>query len=61
MPEYVYRAVDKNGIVVRNKVQEKSKHSLVKRIKANGLTPIDVIQTSFGKYKKRVGNITNMD
>ena len=25
MPEYVYRAVDKNGIVVRNKVQEKSK------------------------------------
>ena len=61
MPEYVYRAVDKNGIVVRNKVQEKSKHSLVKRIKANGLTPIDVTQTSFGKYKKRGANITNMD
>ena len=60
MPEYIYRAVDKNGIVVKNKVQEKSKHSLIKRIKANDLTPIDVVQTSLGKYKKRT-TVTNMD
>ena len=25
MPEYVYRAVDSNGVLVRNKVQEKKK------------------------------------
>lgn len=60
MPEYIYRAVDKNGVIVKNKVQEKSKHSLVKRIKANNMTPIDVIQTSFGKYKKRTP-VSNMD
>ena len=36
MPEYVYRAVDSNGVLVRNKVQEKSKQSLVKKLKLNG-------------------------
>ena len=28
MPEYIYRAVDENGIVVRNRVQDKSKQNL---------------------------------
>ena len=62
MPEYVYRAVDEKGILVKNKVQEKSKQSLVRRLKINGFTPIDITQTSFGKYKKRgAKNIKNMD
>ena len=61
MPVYVYRAVDENGVIVKSRVQEKSKQNLVKRLKANGLYPIDVTQTSLGKYQKnnRVGN-TNM-
>ena len=40
MPIYTYRAVDKNGIVLTSKVQEKSKQNLIKRLKANELTPI---------------------
>ena len=52
MPEYIYRAIDDHGIMLKNKVQEKSKQNLVKKLKANGLTPIDVRQTSFGKSKK---------
>lgn len=52
MPEYVYRAVDKNGIIVKSRITEKSKQNLVKRLKANGMTPIDIIQTSFGKSQK---------
>ena len=52
MPEYIYRAVDSKGVLVKSRITEKSKHNLVKRLKANGLTPIDVIQTSFGKYQR---------
>ena len=63
MPEYVYRAVDSNGVLVRNKVQEKSKQSLVKKLKLNGLMPIDVTQVSFGKYGKTTTkkNVTDID
>ena len=63
MPEYVYRAVDENGIVVKNRVQDKSKQNLVKKLKINGLMPIKITQVSFGKYKKGglKRNITNID
>lgn len=57
MPVYVYRAIDENGILVRCKVQEKSKQNLVKKLKANGLTPIEVRQTSLGRYENNRRNI----
>lgn len=63
MPEYIYRAVDENGVLVKNRVQDKSKQNLIKKLKVNGLMPIDVTQVSFGKYK-RTGikrNETNID
>ena len=55
MPEFVYKAIDKNGIVLKEKIQEKSKNSLVKRLKQNELTPIDVVQTSIssGQHRKK--------
>ncbi len=52
MPEYIYRAVDDNGIIVRSRITEKSKQNLVKRLKANGMTPIDIVQTSLGTYQR---------
>ena len=52
MPEYVYRAADENGLIIRNRITEKSKQSLIRRLKANGMTPIEVTQVSFCKYKK---------
>lgn len=63
MPEYIYRAVDENGIVVRNRVQDKSKQNLIKKLKVNGFMPIDVTQVSFGKNKKTTmkRNETNID
>ena len=63
MQEYVYKAVDENGVVVRNRVQDKSKQNLIKKLKINGLMPINVTQVSFGKYKKGglKRNITNID
>ena len=63
MPEYIYRAVDEKGVLVKNRVQDKSKQNLIKKLKVNGLMPIDVTQVSFGKYK-RTGikrNETNID
>ena len=47
MPIYVYRAVTKNGMIVKNRVEESSKQVLLKKIKENGLIPIDVIQTAY--------------
>ena len=61
MPIYTYRAVDKNGIVLTSKVQEKSKQNLIKRLKANELTPIHITQTSFGKYKQGRNKATNIN
>ena len=61
MPVYNYRAVDENGIIVKSKIQEKSKQSLIKRLKANGMMPIDVTQTSLGKYQKPNRVTTNME
>ena len=63
MPEYIYRAVDENGVIVKNRVQDKSKQNLIKKLKVNGLDPIYVNQVSFGKYS-RTGikkNATNID
>ena len=63
MPEYIYKAVDDNGVVVKNRVQDKSKQNLIKKLKVNGLMPIDVTQVSFGKGSKSglKRNSTNID
>ena len=47
MPIYVYRAVTKNGMLVKNRVEEPSKQVLLKKLKDNGLVPVDVIQTAY--------------
>lgn len=60
MPVYVYKAVDDHGSIVKSRIEEKSKQSLVKRLKMNGLTPIDIVQTSFRSYKKVRKNTTNI-
>ena len=47
MPIYVYRAVTKSGLIVKNRVEEPSKQVLLKKIKNNNLIPIDIIQTAY--------------
>lgn len=61
MPVYSYKAVDSNGLIVKSRVQEKSKQGLIKRLKAGGLTPIEVTQTSLGKYTKERKQENNID
>ena len=63
MPEYVYRAITDKGLVVRNKVEDSSKQSLIRRLKHNGLTPISVTQVGYisKNAKKKKKNINNIE
>ena len=64
MPSYIYRAVTRTGLVVRNKVEAPSRQSLIKTIKSNDLTPISIEQLSYRslkKQKKQKKNVTNIE
>lgn len=66
MPEYVYRAVTPRGQIVRNKTEEASKLTLIKKLKANDLLPIEVVQVSYKSKKtarvnKAKKNIIDID
>ena len=65
MPTYVYKAVTKTGVVVKNKVESPNKQNLIKKLKMNDLLPIDVTQIRYaGKtapQKKQKRNVENID
>ena len=62
MPVYVYRAVTDKGLIIKNKVEEPSKQTLVKKLRENGLTPIEIIQVAFKSktQTKKKKNVTNI-
>ena len=43
MPVFAYKAVTESGLVVKNKIEETNKHSVVQRLKRNNLMPISII------------------
>ena len=65
MPEYLYRAITKEGVIVKNKVESASKQNLVKRLKDGNLLPIDIVQVGYGRKSKKVNtkrkNVTDID
>ena len=64
MPEYVYRAITKEGLIVKNRVESESKQSLIKKLKAGNLSPIDITQVGYGKRKRvnvKKKNVTDID
>lgn len=63
MPTYMYRAMTKQGQIVRNKVESNSRQSLIKTLKSNDLLPITIEQLSYRNKKaqqKRKKNITDI-
>jgi len=46
MPIFIYRAVTENGTVVKNKVEDINRKSLIKKLKRNNLTPINIVQVN---------------
>ena len=64
MPQYVYRAITKEGVIVKNRVESPSKQTLIKKLKNGELLPIDVIQVGYGRKNKNVSkkkNVTDVD
>ena len=62
MPVYIYRAITDKGLKIRNKVEEPSKQTLIKKLRDNGITPIEIVQVAFkGKTQtKKKKNVTNI-
>ena len=52
MPTYVYRAVTKNGVIVRNKVESSSRLHLIKILKSSDLLPITIEQVAYRSKSK---------
>lgn len=55
MPLYIYKAVDKNGQVIRNRVEEINRFVLLKKLKRNGFMPIKVTQIRMTNKAKKMG------
>ena len=63
MPTYMYKAMTKTGVVVRNKVEAASKQNLIKSLKNNNLVPISIEQMAYRSNKntkKQKRNITDI-
>lgn len=66
MPIFVYRAVTEKGTIVRNKVEEINRKILIKKLKSNNLTPINIVQVnrivtkSKQKQKKNISEVNGI-
>lgn len=64
MSKYMYKAMTKSGVIVKNKIEYGSKQKLVKTLKNNNLLPISIEQVSYqGKNvpKRQKKNITDIE
>ena len=64
MAVYIYKAMTKSGLVVRNKVEAPTKQHLVKMLKDNDMLPISVDKMPYGQKRQKVKkkkNIHDMD
>ena len=62
MPLYIYKAVTRNGEIIKNRVEEINKFVLLRKLKKNDLQPISVVpirvsKFGFGNSKKQKRNV----
>jgi type II secretory pathway component PulF len=63
MPVYMYKAVTKTGVIVRNRVESSSRLNLIKALKNNDLLPISIEQLAYRSnkaQKKQKKNVTDI-
>ena len=63
MPTYMYKAMTRTGVVVRNKVEAASRQNLIKSLKNNNLLPISIQQMAYRSKnapKRQKKNITDI-
>ena len=53
MPEYIYRAVTEKGQIVRNRVEDVNRNTLIKKLKNNNLLPISITQVGYNSKRKK--------
>lgn len=53
MPQYRYKAITKDGLIVKNKVESPSKQTLIRTLKSTDLTPIDVEQVAYSNVNSK--------
>ena len=61
MPEYIYKAVTSKGQIVRNRVEDVSKKSLIKKLKNSNLLPISIVQVGYRNKKTKANRKNIMD
>ena len=61
MPEYIYRAVTSKGQIVRNRVEDINKNTLIKKLKNNDLLPISIMQVGYSSKKTKTNRRNMMD
>ena len=61
MAEYIYRAVTSKGQIVRNRVEEVNRNTLIKKLKNNDLLPISVVQVGYRGKKSKANRRNIMD
>ena len=62
MAVYIYKAMTKSGLIVRNKVESPTKQNLVKILKNNDMLPISVDKMPYGnKQQKKKKNISGIN
>lgn len=61
MPIFVYRAVTQNGTIVRNKVEDINRKVLIRKLKKNNLTPINIVQVNRLVSKNKQKQKKNMN
>lgn len=61
MPEYIYRAVTSKGQIVKNRVEDVNRNTLIKKLKGNDLLPISIVQVGYTSRKTKVNKRNIMD
>ena len=61
MPEYIYRAITSKGQIVRNRVEDVNRNTLIKKLKNNDLLPISIVQVGYRSKKTKVNRRNMMD
>ena len=54
MPLYIYKAVDKNGQIISNRVEEVNRFILLKKLKKNGYMPIKVTHVQIRRKASKI-------
>ena len=61
MPEYNYKAITSKGQVVKNRVEDVNRNTLIKKLKNNDLLPISITQVGYNSKKPKANKRNIMD